>query len=163
MPYAPRRSHPDLRASDAEREETVERLRVAATEGRIDADELDERLTSAYAARWRSELDALTADVTPPPPRAPVRVPFAWVAPAPRVTNPLSVLSFVSAIFLVGWLGWAAAIAAIVLGHAALYRIRRSGGRQKGRAWAAIGLSLGYLELVMLVVFGLAAHAAHML
>ena len=57
---------PDLRASDADREAAVERLRAAALEGRLDADELEERLAQAYAARWCSELSRLTTDVTAP-------------------------------------------------------------------------------------------------
>ena len=39
-----------LRASDADREATAQRLHTAATEGRLDAEELDERLTAVYAA-----------------------------------------------------------------------------------------------------------------
>ena len=61
---------PDIRASDAERERVATQLREHAAEGRLDVDELDERLQAAYAARTRSELDALTADLpAPPPPR----------------------------------------------------------------------------------------------
>ena len=62
---------PELRASDADREATAERLRTAALEGRLDATELDESMSAAYAARWCSELAQLTADVTPPPAAAP--------------------------------------------------------------------------------------------
>lgn len=57
---------PALRASDAEREHVIELLRGAAGEGRLDLDELDERLTRAYASRTTSELEALTADVVAP-------------------------------------------------------------------------------------------------
>ena len=56
---------PELRASDAEREETAEVLRVAATEGRLDVEELEDRLGSAYTVRTRSELERLIADVSP--------------------------------------------------------------------------------------------------
>jgi hypothetical protein len=42
---------PELRASDADREAVVERLRVAAIEGRLDAEELEARVSAAYAAR----------------------------------------------------------------------------------------------------------------
>jgi hypothetical protein len=150
MPPAARRPH-DLRASDAEREATVERLRVAAMEGRIDAEELDERLTSAYAARWRSELDVLTADVTPRPP-APSRPLF--VMPARRTTNGLAIASLLAAVFV--WFGPAHAIAAIVLGHVALHRIRRSDGAQKGRGLAVTGLTLGYLQVLALVLWAVA-------
>jgi hypothetical protein len=56
---------PDLRASDAEREQTAEVLRVAASEGRLDVEELDERLGSVYSVRTRNELERLIADVSP--------------------------------------------------------------------------------------------------
>jgi DUF1707 SHOCT-like domain/Cell wall-active antibiotics response LiaF, C-terminal len=56
---------PDLRASDAEREQAAEVLRVAASEGRLDVDELDDRLGSAYSVRTRNELERLIADVSP--------------------------------------------------------------------------------------------------
>jgi Domain of unknown function (DUF1707)/Domain of unknown function (DUF4190) len=156
MPPASPPPPQDLRASDAEREATVERLRVAAMEGRIDAEELDERLTAAYAARWRSELDALTADVTPPPPPPPLapRPPFL-VAPARRTTNGLAIASLCAAVFL--WFGPVHAIAAVILGHAALYRIRRSGGTQKGRGLAITGLALGWLQLFALVMWAAGA------
>ncbi len=54
---------PDVRASDAERERTAETLHAAAGEGRLSLEELEERLTAAYAARYRHELPALTADL----------------------------------------------------------------------------------------------------
>lgn len=53
----------ELRASDAEREETATALAAAAAEGRLTLEELTERLDTAYAARSRGELDALTADL----------------------------------------------------------------------------------------------------
>jgi hypothetical protein len=51
------------RASDAEREATVVRLREAAAEGRLSVEELDERIDAAYAASTRAELEPLTADL----------------------------------------------------------------------------------------------------
>ena len=51
------------RASDAEREAVVARLRNAAGEGRLTVDELDERIDAAYAAATRAELEPLTADL----------------------------------------------------------------------------------------------------
>jgi hypothetical protein len=54
---------PDLRASDADRERAADTLRRAAGVGRLELDELDERLNAAYAARTRSELERLVADV----------------------------------------------------------------------------------------------------
>ncbi len=57
---APRRT---LRASDAERELVAERLRQATAEGRLLAEELEERLSRALRARTYGELDALVADL----------------------------------------------------------------------------------------------------
>jgi hypothetical protein len=54
----------DLRASDAEREQAVEALRHAVSEGRLDVEELDERVSAAYTVRTRSELERLVADVS---------------------------------------------------------------------------------------------------
>lgn len=62
---------PDLRASDADRERTADTLRRSAGDGRLETDELDERLTRVYAARTLGELAALTADL-PAPPAVPV-------------------------------------------------------------------------------------------
>jgi hypothetical protein len=64
---------PDFRASDAERERVATLLRDHAAEGRLDVDELDERLRQAYAARTRGHLEVLTADLPPAAPAAPAR------------------------------------------------------------------------------------------
>jgi hypothetical protein len=52
-----------IRASDAEREEAIDRLRAHAAEGRLDVEELEERIGAAYAARTRDELTSLFADL----------------------------------------------------------------------------------------------------
>ena len=54
---------PELRASHADRDRVVELLRVAAGDGRLTADELDERLEAALTARTQRELVLLTADL----------------------------------------------------------------------------------------------------
>jgi Domain of unknown function (DUF1707) len=54
---------PDLRASDADREAAVDALRRHAAAGRIDVEELDERVEKAYAAKMLSELAALQVDL----------------------------------------------------------------------------------------------------
>jgi hypothetical protein len=56
---------PELRASDSDRERTVEVLRHAASDGQLTVDELEQRVSAAYASRTRRELERLTADVTP--------------------------------------------------------------------------------------------------
>jgi len=55
-----------LRASDAERRETEELLRRHHAGGRLDTDELEERIERCYAAKTRGELDALTTDLPRP-------------------------------------------------------------------------------------------------
>jgi Domain of unknown function (DUF1707) len=53
----------EVRASDAEREAVVERLRVATVEGRLTMSELTERTGAAYTATTRGELASITADL----------------------------------------------------------------------------------------------------
>src|SRR2546423_7689249 len=60
---------PALRASDADRERVAEILRTAATEGRLDLNELDERLATVYAAKTYAELEPVVRDL-PVSPRA---------------------------------------------------------------------------------------------
>jgi hypothetical protein len=67
----------NLRASHEDRDQVVEQLRVAGGDGRLDAEELDQRLEAALTARTYGQLAALVADLpTGPVGRA--------GAPAPR-------------------------------------------------------------------------------
>ena len=52
-----------LRISDSERHQVAELLREAAGEGRLDLDELDERLEATYAARTYADLVPITLDL----------------------------------------------------------------------------------------------------
>ena len=54
---------PNLRASDAEREATADRLRQHHTDGRLDTDEFQERLDRCFAAKTVGELAELTRDL----------------------------------------------------------------------------------------------------
>ena len=54
---------PNLRASDTEREATADRLRQHHTDGRIDAEEFQERLDRCFAAKTVGELSQLTRDL----------------------------------------------------------------------------------------------------
>jgi hypothetical protein len=51
------------RCSDAEREQASSIVRDAAAEGRLSMEELEERLSAIYAARYRHELAAVSADL----------------------------------------------------------------------------------------------------
>ncbi len=52
-----------IRASDADREAVVATLREAYMAGRLNLDEFDERMTSAYAAKTWGDLRELTVDL----------------------------------------------------------------------------------------------------
>ncbi|MEU5879090.1 DUF1707 domain-containing protein [Spirillospora sp. NPDC047279] len=69
---------PEMRASDADRDQVAQVLREAAGEGRLTLDELDERLTAVYTAKTYAELEPVTRDL--PTTGAP-RQPPAFGAP----------------------------------------------------------------------------------
>jgi hypothetical protein len=54
-----------VRASDEDREKLADELREHAVAGRLEIDELEDRLQAAYAARTTTELDALRRDLPP--------------------------------------------------------------------------------------------------
>jgi Domain of unknown function (DUF1707) len=55
-----------VRASDAERAAAADRVHTALVEGRLDVGEAEERLAAVYAARHRSDLPVLLADLPVP-------------------------------------------------------------------------------------------------
>jgi hypothetical protein len=55
--------HSALRASDLDRERVAERLRDAATEGRLSPDELEDRLDVALSARTYGQLHSAMTDL----------------------------------------------------------------------------------------------------
>src|SRR5262245_17039995 len=97
---AGRPAHPvdasSLRISDDDRHKVAEVLRQAAGEGRIDLDELDERLEATYQAKTYGELVPITADLpvqgraqTP----APRPAPAAPLPAGPSYASSVSVMS----------------------------------------------------------------------
>ena len=62
-------SSPSLRASDADRDRSIEVLRAAVADGRLNPAEFDERLDAALAARTIDALAPLTADLIAAPGR----------------------------------------------------------------------------------------------
>jgi len=73
-----------IRASDAERDATIERLSAATGDGRLTLEEFSQRMELATAARTRAELDRLVTDL--PADTAPARTAAgtaAGSAPAP--------------------------------------------------------------------------------
>jgi hypothetical protein len=72
FPLDPReRDHVALRASDEDRERITAVLTAAFADGRIERDELDERMTVVAQARTLGELPPLVADLVPVRPRTP--------------------------------------------------------------------------------------------
>src|SRR5580692_13210138 len=70
------------RASHADREQVVGALQAAFVQGRLTADELDERVGQALAARTYAELAALTTDLPADPTPAVQPAPARQPAPA---------------------------------------------------------------------------------
>ena len=108
----------------------------------------------------------------PQPPAAPPAPPQAAAPPPPAAplppTSGMAIASLVLGTVAVAgaWcccLGFPTGALAIILGHFALSKIRRSGGRLDGRGLAIAGLVMGYLGLVLqiLVILGwiICAHA----
>jgi hypothetical protein len=67
---------PSPRASDADRDAALERLRDAFADGRLSGDEFDQRANSAFSARTVGELERLFLDL-----------PVAPVAPGPPLAE----------------------------------------------------------------------------
>ena len=134
-----------LRASDADRDGVAERLRQAATEGRLLTEELERRMESALSARTYGELDAVVADLPGPRVLAPrhSRRQRGALAPAiaVAVAFPLAVASIVVAVLVITgvmamWWFWLA-IGWFYLGRrrSRIYYARRGYAPMHGCAW----------------------------
>jgi uncharacterized membrane protein len=152
--------HAAMRASDADRDQLVEVLKAAFSEGRLTQDEYTARMEQAYTAKTYGELRALVVDL--PGPVVP-QVPYAFTQFRPRPTNSMAVASMVFG--LATPLFGLTAIPAVVLGHKARNQIRRTGERGGGMAmtglvigWAAISLFVLLIVLGVLVSVVAGAH-----
>ena len=113
-----------LRASDAERESTVAALHHALGAGRLDLAETETRVATAYAARYRSELPELLADLPSepsanhgPPTWADVWTTMVWrvrvAVYGPGQERPTSAQNRVAAVLVVLALAWMFACALV--------------------------------------------------
>jgi hypothetical protein len=147
-----------LRAADADRDQVAGILGQAYTEGRLSKDEYDSRLGAALSAHTYADLDQLLTDL---PARPAMDGPVAGpVNPVPAArTNGYAMASLACGLgqFAVGPL---ATIPAIVFGHMAMNRIRRTGEQGKGLALA--GLVLGWGAVVLGVIVAVIAIIAGM-
>ncbi|HEX6955514.1 MAG TPA: DUF4190 domain-containing protein [Agromyces sp.] len=102
--------------------------------------------------------DPNRSDVPPPPPAPPAQpapsydsAPAygagapAYGAPASQKTNVLAIVSLVSSFFI--------SIVGIITGHIALSQIKKTG--EQGRGLAIAGLIIGYIGLVVGIIFAI--------
>ena len=100
-----------VRASDADRERAADLLREQAGEGRLEPDELEERLERAFKARTLADLDAVTADL--PPRREPRRR-----KPSPVPVHAVLLAAVITLAIVIHPLIWLALIPVLHLKHA---------------------------------------------
>jgi Flp pilus assembly protein TadB len=120
---APAPSGP-IRVGDDDRERVVELLRRHAVAGRLDADELEERLERAYAARYGAELQAVLAELPSAAerPHRPARHTRPAFALLPIAVGALVAVAAVSGAWWLMWLIWPLVV---VLGPHGRYHRRR--------------------------------------
>jgi hypothetical protein len=83
-----------MRISDADRHQVSEVLRQAAGEGRIDLEELEERLEATYQAKTYADLVPITVDLPVQPAHAEAAVPRPASAPAgPAYASSVAIMS----------------------------------------------------------------------
>jgi hypothetical protein len=122
-----------LRASDSDREQIAERLRHATAEGRLLAEELEQRLEVAFSARTYGELDVLVADL-PSSVELRRRSPRPWLLPAiglmiaiPIALALIAVVLFIVTSLFAVWMVW------LVIGWWLFGRHNRRGRYYHGR------------------------------
>jgi hypothetical protein len=79
MAVHPDDRRPDIRAGDADREQTIELLRSHVSDGRLSMDEFEDRVALVWMARTFGDLDRITDDLP---------VPQTARTPAPRPAGP---------------------------------------------------------------------------
>jgi Domain of unknown function (DUF1707)/Domain of unknown function (DUF4190) len=140
-----------MRAATADRERAIDVLKAAYAEGRLTADEYQERVGQVYASRTYAELGLLTADLpigplgTMVPPR-----PAQLIVPVRRPVNSLAVVSLICAL-----IPGLPSAAAVVTGVVARSQIRETG--ERGAGMAAAGIAIGGFVLVLFLLFLVAA------
>ena len=102
-----------VRAADADRERVVDALRRHAAAGRLDPDELGERIDRAYAARYVDEVQAVLAELPrDEPPGEPRGAPrrrrpvAAHAAPLVAAAAVLAVVTTLTGAWALWWLMW---------------------------------------------------------
>ncbi|GAA1060354.1 DUF4190 domain-containing protein [Agromyces bracchium] len=95
--------------------------------------------------------DPNASNVPPPPPAPPAQpapsygAPPSYSAPPAQKTNVLAIVSLVSSFFI--------SLVGIITGHIALSQIKKTG--EQGRGLAIAGLIIGYVGLVLGIIFAI--------
>ncbi|WP_326946085.1 MULTISPECIES: DUF1707 SHOCT-like domain-containing protein [unclassified Amycolatopsis] len=93
-----------IRAADADRERVATTVQSAGAEGRLTLDEVEERLTHVYSARFTDELTALTADLPRPVPQWPgFPLSMAALRRHPALRLHLAVVVAIAVVAIVRW------------------------------------------------------------
>lgn len=87
-----------LRAADVDRERVATRIQAAGGEGRLTLQEVEDRLSAVYSAKYTDDLVALTSDLPKPVPK---RRLVAFGHPAVRIH--LAVAVVLSVLLIVRW------------------------------------------------------------
>lgn len=159
-PYGPQPRHtaPGMLAAQADRDRTMDVLKSAYTEGRLNKSEFDERSHRVLAARTYADLHALIADLPTGPggPGLPAPYPGGYHGYySPQLAQRTN--GFAVGALVCGIVPFFGGIPAVILGHVARGQIKRTGERGDGVAIA--GMVLGYLWLalwVLIILVGVA-------
>jgi hypothetical protein len=133
----------------ADRERTIDVLKAAFGEGRLNKEEFDSRSARVMAARTYADLNAIVADLPAGPGGLmPYQAgSYQPVGPVPP-TNGLAIGSMVCGFAGIVTFGFAA-IPAVILGHIARSQIKQTG--EPGDGMAVTGLVLGYMGILGLL------------
>ena len=130
---------------------SIEQMRQWIAEGRVNA---ETRVQEGDATEWKTAADFLELGFAPP-----AGVPSVGSPPPPLPTgrpstqqNGLAITSFVLGLLSLVCFGLLAGIPAIICGHLARGRARRSPAQYGGGGFALAGLILGYVSLVVTMV-----------
>lgn len=150
---------PLVRASDADREDSMCQLRGHWMAGRLTLDEYEERCDEAARARYVADLTAVGRELPAAPAPAPPGVLAA--PPAPQSTGGgalvLGILGLVVFVLSFGWFFFIAlpmSLTAIVLGHIGRRRARGDPAPMAvaGEVLGIVGTVLGSLPILLLIV-----------
>jgi hypothetical protein len=151
QPVAQEAGYAAMRAAHTDRDRTVDVLKAAFAEGRLDAAEYSVRFDAANQAQTYGQLAQIVADLPTGPmpgpaaaaPSAPIPPTFL-APPQPPRNNGMAIASLVLGLLCVPT-GGVLGLPAVITGHVARRQIRET--REAGDGMATAGLVLGYLSV----------------